>query len=172
MLLESGRNPLFNFENCFSEGNCLKLTDKVFAIVEPAVAELGYELYDVEYQKEYDNWVLTLCIDGPNGITLDDCERVSKAVDPVLDEADPIDQPYYLSVSSIGIDRPLKMDKDYKRNIGNMLDIKLYAPQNGKKDFCGTLVSFSDTDFSIETKSGIITFARKAVALVRPHIDF
>ena len=94
----------------------MKLTDKIFDIVEPTVTALGYELYEVEYQKEFDNWVLTLYIDHPDGVSLDDCELVSNAVDPVLDAADPIEQAYYLSVSSLGIDRPLKTDKDYKRN--------------------------------------------------------
>lgn len=89
----------------------LKLTDRIFELTESKVRELGYELYDVEYQKEYDNWVLTLYIDSKDGISLDDCEIVSNAVDPILDEADPIEQAYYLSVSSVGIDRPLKKTK-------------------------------------------------------------
>ena len=94
--------------HCVSEELRLKLTDRIFELTESKVRELGYELYDVEYQKEYDNWVLTLYIDSKDGISLDDCEIVSNAVDPILDEADPIEQAYYLSVSSVGIDRPLK----------------------------------------------------------------
>ncbi|MCH5279117.1 MAG: ribosome maturation factor RimP [Christensenellaceae bacterium] len=150
----------------------MKLTDKVFSIVEPTVAALGYELYEVEYQKEYDNWVLTLYIDHPNGISLDDCEKVSTAVDPVLDEADPIEQAYYLSVSSLGIDRPIKSDKDFSRNIGNVIDIKLYAPLNGKKELRGRLIAFNENEFTVETKAGSITVGRRQAALVRPHIDF
>ncbi|MBO4501576.1 MAG: ribosome maturation factor RimP, partial [Clostridia bacterium] len=110
----------------------MKLTDRIFELLEPTVKNLGYELYEVEFQKEYDNWVLTLFIDKDGGIDLDDCERVSNAVDPILDEADPIEQAYYLSVSSVGIDRPLKKDKDFARNVGNKLDIRLYVPMNGK----------------------------------------
>lgn len=150
----------------------MKLTDKIFDIVEPTVTALGYELYEVEYQKEFDNWVLTLYIDHPDGISLDDCELVSNAVDPVLDAADPIEQAYYLSVSSLGIDRPLKTDKDYKRNIGKVMDVKLYAPLNGKKEFSGTLTAFDEETYTIELKSGSETIERKKTALIRPHIDF
>ncbi|MCI7778732.1 MAG: ribosome maturation factor RimP [Eubacteriales bacterium] len=150
----------------------MKLTDKIFDIVEPTVTALGYELYEVEYQKEFDNWVLTLYIDHPDGVSLDDCELVSNAVDPVLDAADPIEQAYYLSVSSLGIDRPLKTDKDYKRNIGKVMDVKLYAPLNGKKEFSGTLTAFDEETYTIELKSGSETIERKKTALIRPHIDF
>lgn len=150
----------------------MKLTDKIFDIVEPTVTALGYELYEVEYQKEFDNWVLTLYIDHPDGVSLDDCELVSNAVDPVLDAADPIEQAYYLSVSSLGIDRPLKTDKDYKRNIGKVMDVKLYAPLNGKKEFSGKLTAFDEETFTIELKSGSETIERKKTALIRPHIDF
>lgn len=150
----------------------MKLTDKIFDIVEPTVTALGYELYEVEYQKEFDNWVLTLYIDHSDGVSLDDCELVSNAVDPVLDAADPIEQAYYLSVSSLGIDRPLKTDKDYKRNIGKVMDVKLYAPLNGKKEFSGTLTAFDEETYTIELKSGSETIERKKTALIRPHIDF
>ena len=150
----------------------MKLTDKIFDIVEPTVTALGYELYEVEYQKEFDNWVLTLYIDHPDGVSLDDCELVSNAVDPVLDAADPIEQAYYLSVSSRGIDRPLKTDKDYQRNIGKVMDVKLYAPLNGKKEFSGTLTAFDEETYTIELKSGSETIERKKTALIRPHIDF
>ena len=150
----------------------MKLTDRIFELLEPTVKNLGYELYEVEFQKEYDNWVLTLFIDKDGGIDLDDCERVSNAVDPILDEADPIEQAYYLSVSSIGIDRPLKKDKDFQRNIGKKLDIRLYAPLDGKKEFTGELVSFDAESFTVKTDKGEKQIARKACALIRPHIDF
>lgn len=150
----------------------MKIADKVFPIVEPTVAGMGYELYEVEFQKEYDNWVLTLYIDGPNGISLDDCEAVSRAVDPVLDEADPIEQPYYLSVSSIGLDRPIKTDKDFSRNIGNKIDIKLYAPINKKKELVGRLISFDTESFTVSVDEIEMKIERKKAALVRPHIDF
>lgn len=150
----------------------MKLTDKIFELVEPTVKSLGYELYEVEYQKEFDNWVLTLYIDGPNGVSLDDCELVSNAVDPILDEADPIEQAYYLSVSSLGLDRPLKTDRDYARNVGNVLDVKLYAPLSGKKEFTGTLKGYDKDTFTIELNSVDVVIERKKAALIRPHISF
>lgn len=150
----------------------MKLTDRVFEICEPTVKSLGYELYDVEFEKEYDNWVLTLFIDRPEGVSLDDCELVSNAVDPLLDEADPIEQAYYLSVSSVGIDRPLKKDKDFQRNLGKKLDIKLYAPLEGKKELAGTLASFDGEEFTLDTGRGELRLKRRACALIRPHIDF
>ena len=156
----------------------MKITETVDQAVRATVEALGFELDEVEYQKEQGNWVLTLYIDAPEGVTLDDCERVSHAVDPILDEADPIPDAYYLSVSSIGLDRPLKKDRDFARNVGNKLDVKLYAPVNKKKEFLGTLVSF-DADFftiALVGKDGAVgsemTIARKDAALVRPHIDF
>ena len=156
----------------------MKITEAVDQAVRATVEALGFELDEVEYQKEQGNWVLTLYIDAPEGVTLDDCERVSHAVDPILDEADPIPDAYYLSVSSIGLDRPLKKDRDFVRNVGNKLDVKLYAPVNKKKEFLGTLVSFDADSFTIALveKGGAagskMTIARKDAALVRPHIDF
>ena len=165
--------------HCVSEELRLKLTDRIFELTESKVRELGYELYDVEYQKEYDNWVLTLYIDSKDGISLDDCEIVSDAVDPILDEADPIEQAYYLSVSSVGINRPLKKDKDFQRSIGKTIDVKLYAPLKGKKEFCGELVSFDAESFTVRTLRENRAKLRKRSplgagrrALVRPHIDF
>ena len=148
----------------------MKITEAVDRAVRATVEAQGFELDEVEYQKEHGNWVLTLYIDAPGGVSLDDCERVSRAVDPILDEADPIPEAYYLSVSSIGIDRPLKKDKDFSRNLGNKLDVKLYAPIKKKKEFMGTLLAFDAETFtlSLAGKGG----ARKDAALVRPHIDF
>lgn len=92
----------------------MKTTETVDALLRPMVEEMGYVLDEVEYQKEQGNWVLTLYLERQDGtsVDMDDCERVSRAVDPVLDEADPIKEAYYLSVSSIGLDRPLKKDRD------------------------------------------------------------
>ena len=150
----------------------MKTTDTVYALVRPAVEAMGFELDEVEFIKEQGNWVLTLYIDKPGGVTIDDCESVSRAVDPLLDEADPIEQHYYLSVSSIGIDRPLKKDRDYERNMGAELTVKLYAPKDGKKEFRGKLTAFTAEELTIETESGPLTVKRSEAALVRPYISF
>ena len=159
------------------EGNALKLLERVSAVIEPVISSLGFELYDLEFRKEYGNWELLVTIDRPGGITLDDCEAVSRAIEPALDEADPIEQPYYLTVSSVGLDRPLKLYKDFERNLGETIDIKLYsAPKepglNGKKNFTAKLVSHDESSFTFKTEKGSFTLPKKAAALLRPHIDF
>ena len=114
----------------------MKTTETVDALLRPMVEEMGYVLDEVEYQKEQGNWVLTLYLERQDGtsVDMDDCERVSRAVDPVLDEADPIKEAYYLSVSSIGLDRPLKKDRDFARNLDKKVTVKLYAPLEKRKN--------------------------------------
>ena len=137
------------------------------------IASMGFELCDVEYQKEYGDWVLTFYIDKPGGVTIDECEAVSRAIEPILDEADPIEQEYVLSVSSLGIDRPLKKTRDFERAMGTELEIKLYAPQDGKKQWIGTLIAFDEDSFTVETETkGTLIVKKKDCALVRPNIRF
>ena len=150
----------------------MNTAQKVEQLLKQPVAELGFELCDVEFIKEYGDWVLTLYIDKEGGVNIDDCERVSRAVDPLLDEADPIEQAYMLSVSSLGLDRPLKKDADFARNIGKRIEIKRFAPKNGKKEFTGELVSFDENNIVVKLESGELEIERKALALVRPELIF
>ncbi len=150
----------------------MKTTQRVEELVKDTVETLGFELCDVEFQKEYGNWVLTLYIDKPDGVSIDDCEQVSRAVDPVLDEADPIEQAYYLSVSSLGLDHPLKKDRDYERNIGKRVEVKLFAPVNGQKEFAGELLSFDGDTVHIQSEDGEVTLERKSIALAKPELKF
>lgn len=150
----------------------MKTTETVEALVGGTVAELGFELCDVEFAKESGNWVLTLFIDKEGGVNIDDCERVSKAVDPILDEADPIEQAYYLSVSSLGLDRPIKKDKDFARSLGKEVEVKLYAPLNGKKELTGILSAFDEQSFTLTQNGEELVLIRKDVALVKPVIRF
>lgn len=150
----------------------MNTAQKAEQLLKQTVEELGFELCDVEFLKEYGDWVLTLYIDKPGGVTIDDCERVSKTVDPILDEADPIEQQYYLSVSSLGLDRPLKKDADFQRNLGKCIEIKLFAPFNGKKEWKGELVHFDETSLVLRAENGEMTLERKAVALARPELVF
>lgn len=152
----------------------MKTSETVRELVQDIVVELGYRLYDVDFSKEPEGYVLTLYIDADEPITLDDCEKVSRAVEPILDEKDPIVQAYYLSVSSVGLDRPLKIEADYKRNLNKRIDIKLYAPIDKQKLFTGTLKEYDDDTFTVTLdKTGKpMTFEKKAVASAKPHIDF
>ena len=150
----------------------MNTAQKVEQLLKLPVQELGYELCDVEFIKEYGDWVLTLYINKPDGITIDDCELVSRAMDPLLDETDPIEQAYFLSVSSLGLDRPLKKDADYNRNLGKRIEIKLFAPKNGKKEFVGELIRFDDNNVIVLLESGELTLERKAIALARPELVF
>ena len=151
----------------------MKTTEICENLCKAKIESLGFELCDVEYQKEYGDWVLTFYIDKPGGVTIDECETVSRAIEPILDEKDPIESEYVLSVSSLGIDRPLKKDRDFERATGTELEIKLYAPQDGKKQWIGTLSSFDADGFTVETEQGDrMTFLKKDCALVRPNIRF
>ena len=121
------------------------ISEKVEEFLEPIILELGYELVEVEYAKKQNGMNLTVYIDSKQGITLSDCEKVHKTIDEPLDELDPTNNaPYTLNVSSCGLDRPLKNDKDYNRNIGEEIEISLYSKVNGKKSFVGKLESFDE----------------------------
>ena len=111
---------------------------------EPMVEEVGYDLVDLEFIKEDSSYFLRLYIGKPEGISIDDCQKVSKIVGDKLDELDPIDESYYLEVSSPGLDRPLKTDKDLRRNIGKDIEINLYKNIDGKKKYIGELLNFTD----------------------------
>ncbi|MEL7602561.1 MAG: ribosome maturation factor RimP [Bacillota bacterium] len=151
----------------------MKTVEVVQALVQGTVSELGFELIDVEFQKEQTDWVLTIYIDSPGGVLIDDCERVSRAVEPILDEVDPIAQSYFLSVSSPGLDRPLKKDRDFERNMGKDIVVKLYAPVEKKKEFIGSLTGFDAQSFTIACRDGKArSFLRKDAASVKPHIVF
>ena len=151
----------------------MKTTEICEQLCREKIESMGFELCDVEYQKEYGDWVLTFYIDKPGGVTIDECETVSRAIEPILDEKDPIESEYVLSVSSLGIDQPLKKDRDFERAMGTELEIKLYAPQNGRKQWIGTLTAFDAESFTVETESGeALTVKKKDCALVRPNIRF
>lgn len=147
------------------------LLSKITAMVEPIVIEEGLELVDIEYVREKD-WYLRIYINKENGIDIDDCQRVSSKVAKLLDENDPIKEKYFLEVSSPGIDRPLKKDKDFIAFYGKQVDIQLFAAINGKKKFTGTLLSHSEKQVAISVDEQELTLDRSLVATVRPHIEF
>ena len=143
----------------------------VSSVVEGIIAGTEMELVDVDYVRERD-WYLRVYLDKPGGVDLDDCQMVSEKLSAVLDEKDPITENYLLEVSSPGLDRVLKKDKDLIRYSGRDVDIQLFKPINGSKQFTGVLEGFTDTtiDFTINGES--MTFERSAIAQIRLHLDF
>ena len=134
----------------------------------PIMEELGFELVDVEYVKEGSNWYLRAYIDKPGGITVDDCETVSRRLDALLDEEDFIDESYILEVSSPGLGRPLKKEKDFARSIGEEIEIHFYKSVNGEKEIVGILESYDEKTITITDEDGEQhTFDRSMISLVR-----
>jgi len=145
-----------------------KIVKQVEEMVLPIVQERNYECVDIEFVKEGPNWYLRIFIDKEGGITIDDCEWVSRSLEKELDRVDPISQPYILEVSSPGLDRPLKKDEDFKRYQGEIVDIKLYKAVNKQKEFQGKLIGLEDNKIIIETEDGnSCSFAREQVSMVR-----
>jgi len=150
-----------------------KLEDAVFELCEDTVKKLGYELVEVKYAKEQGDDVLTLFIYNEQGISLNDCEKVSVAAEKILDKTDPISNKYILSVSSLGLDRPIITDGDFKRNKGKKVIVKLYAPKNGKKEYTGILLDFDADSFNIVSNNGNThTFLKKEAAKIVLELEF
>ena len=151
-----------------------KVKDLCAEKLKPIIENMGYELVEVTYTKQQDGMNLIFYIDSDSGITIDDCEKVHRAIDPILDELNPTnDASYILSVSSLGIDRPLKTERDFKKNIGKEIEVTLFSKVNGQKNFKGTLIAFDDLSFTIkDQKETEVTFEKSKVAHVVPVINF
>lgn len=148
-----------------------KVTDRVWKLAEPVVKEQGCELWDVEYVKEAGGWYLRLYIDKTEGVSINDCEAVSRAFDPILDEEDPIPTSYVFEVSSAGAERQLKRPQDFERFIGSFVEVKLYKPVDGNKVYTGNLSAYNDGDVEIEVNGSTKSFEKAAVASVRLRIQ-
>lgn len=150
-----------------------RVVDKGLKIIKPVVEELGYIFVDLEYKKDFSGNVLALTIDSPNGITIDDCEKVSRALDIPLDENDITDgRPYNFNVSSYGLDRSFKTDYDFNKHIGKVVDVKFYAPFNKKKLMVGTLVSFDSLSVTILEENEEYKIDKKLIANICAHLEF
>lgn len=142
-------------------------------LLEPILEKNRYELYDVEFVKEAGNWYLRVYIDKEGGITIDDCELVSRALSDLLDEHDFISESYMLEVSSPGLGRRLRKDKHFEKSIGEEVEIKLYRPINKKKEFIGLLKSFDKNTIAIELNDKtVMEIPREQIANVRLTFDF
>ena len=148
-------------------------TGAVKIMAERLAKELNFELVDVEFKKEGPNYFLRIFLDKTGGITLDDCQKMSEMLSDLLDDQDPITVPYYLEVSSPGLDRPLKTDKDLERNLGKELDIKLYESINGDKLLQGILTEFDENTIKIEIDNKeVIEIQRASIANAKLAVKF
>ncbi len=146
---------------------------RVEKFLTPIMEENKYELVDVEYVKEAGTWYLRAYIDKEGGFTVDDCETVSRLLSDWLDKEDFIDDSYILEVSSPGLGRPLKKEKDFKRSLGEAVDIKLYRAVDRQKDFSGILTAYDENTVTIRYEDGSESvFERKDIALIRLAFDF
>ena len=149
------------------------VAEKTRQALTPVIERLGFEVVDVEYVKKSDGMNLTVYIYIPRGVTIDDCETVHNAINPVIDELNPTDdKPYIFNISSPGLDRPFKTQRDFERNYGKEVEIKLYAPLRGKKFYEGVLVEKTENTVKISTPSGDENIELTRVVFVRPLVKF
>lgn len=144
-----------------------KITEKVEALAKPIVEEEGCELWAVEYVREAGTWYLRIFIDKEGGVGIDDCEKISRRLDPVLDEADPISDSYVFEVGSAGAERELKRPSDFEKFLGSEVEVKLYQPYQNKKSFIGKLEAYENGDVTVDS----VTLKKSQIAQVKLHIS-
>lgn len=150
-----------------------KVSDEVYKLVAPIAEQFGLEVLEVLYEKKFDGMNLTIVIDKVGGVTIDDCEKLHRAIDAPLDDLDPIDTAYTLNVSSPGLDRPLKTARDYERNLNKKIAVRLYKPLDGKKQYEGEMVEYDEKTFTLRLKNDkTVTFNKTDAAKVEPVIEF
>ena len=150
----------------------MKITEIVAGFARPVVERHGCTLWDVEYVREGSDYFLRLYIDKVGGVDITDCEAISRAVDPILDEKDPIPESYHFEVCSAGLERSLKRPGDFEQFMGSPIMIKLYRPRNGLKEIPGILRGYEDGKVTAECGKETITFEKSEVALVRLRVEF
>lgn len=142
------------------------------ALLQPIATAHGVEIYDVEYVKEGSDWYLRAYIDKPEGVNINDCEAVSRALSEQLDKEDFINDAYILEVSSPGLGRPLKKDKHLEKSIGEEVEVRLYKPVDKQKEFAGILKAYDKDTITIQTDEQEMVFAKTDIALIRLAFDF
>lgn len=148
-----------------------KITDKVFELSKPVVEQAGCTLWDVEYVREAGTWFLRVFIDKEDGVSITDCETISRALDPLLDEADPIPDSYVFEVGSAGAERELKRPSDFQHFMGHEVELRLYQPVDGQKAFVGTLENYEDGNVTINVGKNSMSFTKSQIALVKLHVS-
>ena len=155
-----------------SEKNMSKITDMVSSLAKEHVEAEGCSLWDVEYIKEAGSWYLRIYIDKEDGVSIEDCERVSRRLDKVLDEADPVPDSYIFEVASAGADRELKRPSDFEQFIGHEVEVRTYRQIDGQKLFVGVLKEYSDGNLVITSGDQDFFFSKQDAAQVRLHVSF
>ena len=150
----------------------MKVTELVASLAEPVVKEHGCELWDVEYVREGSDYFLRIYLDKADGVDINDCEKISRAMDPILDEKDPIEGSYHFEVCSAGLERTLKRPSDFERFMGSTITVKLYRPRNGLKEIPCVLEGYDNGRVTVTAGKETITFEKSEVALVRLRVEF
>lgn len=148
-----------------------RIEELVESLILPSIPE-ECELVDVEFVKEGGIRYLRIYMDKEGGITLDDCKAISHRVSEIMDKEDPIEETYFLEVSSPGIDRQLKKDKDFEREKGKLVYVKLFKPQDGVKEFEGTLIGLEGDLVKVQQGDKVLEFSRKEIAIIRLEVKF
>ena len=149
-----------------------RISDMVTALARDVVEAQGCSLWDVEYVKEAGTYYLRVFIDKEGGVSIDDCEAISRALDPILDEADPIPDSYVFEVGSAGAERELKRPSDFAQFLGCEVEVKTYRPINGQKAFIGKLAGYQDGDVTLTIGNENISLSGQDVARVKLHVSF
>lgn len=151
----------------------MSIAERVEALVEPCITELGYQIWDVEYVKEGAEWYLRITLDSEDGIDIDDCEKVSRAINPIIDEADPIEDFYYLEVSSPGLERVLRKPEHFEASLGCEIEIRLFAPdENKKKSYTGTLSAYDEESITVDIAQESRKIPMDKISKVQTVFDF
>lgn len=145
---------------------------RVKQVLEPTINELGYRIWDVEYVKEASEWYLRFTIDNDEGINIEDCEKVHRTIDPMLDELDPIEGAYHLEVSSPGIEREIRTDEHFVACLGEKVEVRLFAPFEGKKSFVGILTAYEDGIITIDENGTESKIPRDKASMIKTVFDF
>lgn len=143
------------------------IESKVENLLEKVITDLGYDLYDVKYEKEGKDYYLRIIIDKPEGIDINDCEKVNNEINDILDEADYIKEQYFLEVSSPGLERLLRKEKHFQSQIGNEISVKLFKPINKQKELIGTLVEYNKDELTIKVSDETIKINSKDIAVTK-----
>jgi len=150
----------------------MKVTELVASFAKPVVEAHGCELWDVEYVREGSDYFLRIYLDKEGGVDINDCEAISRALDPILDEKDPIPESYHFEVCSAGLERTLKRPSDFERFMGSNITVKLYRPRNGLKEIPCVLAGYENGAITVTAGKETITFAKSEIALVRLRVEF